>query len=153
MSNSKYIKTDGKNKVLEYVEKTYGTIDKERQIYNFIKYLFNREWFRPNQLVIDWIDDIYEDGLWCIGHKNKVYIGFRSIYDKDGKISKLSVGIDPVYCWEKITKCSILATLPLQQNSIDEFYTKLYSILYGDEKDEWYKKACECWCGDYAMFK
>ena len=64
------------------------------------------------------------------------------------------MGIDPKWCFNKLSRCSIIAWFPMKKREYKLFFRYLDRIT--NIKDpffkEWYKEASMSWCGATAEF-
>ena len=124
----------------------------------------------PNKQIEEFLRWCYEHGFmdylsdadidFCYEHdcialplfkKNHICIGMN--ISDDGTSAK--VGIDPTRCFDKTSKCSIIAALPINSKRENkQFYKALDNLLDSNNyfTKEWFRNASTCWCGDYASF-
>ena len=67
--------------------------------------------------------------------------------------NNILIGIDPKYCFNKTSDCSILAHFPMSKREYKRF-VKFFNKLNTDNniKKNWQKIANICWFGSYIDF-
>lgn len=67
---------------------------------------------------------------------------------------KIRVGIDPIKCFDKTSKCSIIAWFPMSKREYKRFVGLFNKVT--DRKMalsvDWFKRALGCWSGQFAEF-
>lgn len=144
-------------KIFEFEEKKTALINKIRELDNTKDKQFS-EFFK--ELIIlgffseEEIDDTsfeqHDNDIWCslpMGEAYDITVGF---YMNPGS-STYWVGIDPTYCFDKTSKCSIIVCFgELTDEELNNFYS-LFRKLIGDlkEREEWFAAADTSFCGEY----
>lgn len=118
------------------------------QLLKFYKWLYNHDFLR-NLTKFDY-DFINEENYLSLSiiRNHKIGIGI-DVWDNYCRI-----GIDPSECFDKISRCSIVARFPLSRREERRFYNTLDKIL--DKRSEyskdWFRQASTSWYGSFAKF-
>ena len=111
------------------------------QIENIVQY------FKDKNFQIEYEEHTY--GI-CYRIWNKYIMIYIETYDN--KIWR--IGIDPKYCFNKISQCSIIGWFPMPKREYKRFIKLLDRIT--NVKDTffkyWYKEASTAWGGTIAIF-
>ena len=133
-----------KDKFFEKIHREDFTMD--NHIYNFIEWCYHH----------DFLDNLAEDDIkWFLENpginlplfeNHHITIGIE-VWDGLGAY----IGIDPSFCFNKTSQCSILVRLPFTSYRWeDEFYSLLEKIFNNDKHIlSWYEDADTLFCGDY----
>lgn len=106
---------------------------------------------------------LYDDGFYNNTDDNNIADGFSSTcFVQNGKMSigidpredKCVIGLDPSFCYDKLSKCSIIVELPLSKRKEEAFYNFLNLLMNNKHAyREWSKIAPTSWCGSYLHFE
>ena len=131
---------------------------KNKQITKFLKWCCNNRFFdnMSNDDFLYFYENTEQLCLPLLKH-NDITIGIDYLCGIDPNTSKdikfCRIGIDPSYCFDKISKCSIVITFPItSKRKENAIYKCLNSIINRDNhiSREWFKIASSCWYGTYA---
>lgn len=109
---------------------------------------------------VNWL---YDNGFYNNTLDEEIEIGFcANHYTQNGKITigidpretKCVIGVDPLFCFDKISKCSTIIELPLSKRSEKAMYTFLNALLNNKAVyRRWQKDARTSWCGSLLHFE
>lgn len=128
------------------LEKFLDFIDNE-QLAEFFKWCI--EYNMMANITNEDLEDYYEYQCLPLLTNNGITIGI-DIWEN----GTIQIGIDPTFCFDKTSKCSIIAMLPLSKRETNRFYKLLGQVI--DKKSniskKWFKEAPACWFGSFASF-
>lgn len=149
MRNKLYDEIENK-RFFDFVSKKDKTPKKE--ITKFLKWCFDNN-------MMEYISDSDIDFCYqndCISlpllKRNHICIGMNIPYVGNSAI----IGIDPSKCFDKVSKCSIIAKFPITSKREEEHFYKLLASLFDKTSKStrtWFKAASICFCGNYALFE
>lgn len=113
--------------------------------------------------LITFVNWLYDNGFYKDVDDNNIADGFSSTrFVQNGKISigidtredKCVIGLDPSFCYDKFSKCSIIVELPLSKRKEEAFYNLINLLMVNKHAyREWSKNAPTSWCGNYLHFE
>lgn len=116
-----------------------------------------------NGQLTTFVNWLYDNGFYNNTDDNNIADGFSSTrFVQNGKISigidnredKCVIGLDPSFCYDKLSKCSIIVELPLSKRKEEAFYNLLNLLMNNKHAyREWSKVAPTSWCGNYFHFE
>lgn len=133
----------------ENVKKKYmATVEEadhyDGQLITFVNWLYDNGFYNNT------LDEEIERGF-CANHytqNGKITIGI------DPRETKCVIGLDPLVCFDKISKCSIIIELPLSKRKEEVMYTFLNTLLNNKTVfRRWRKEARTSWYGKYLHFE
>ena len=149
MRNKLYDEIENK-RFFDFISKKDKTLKKE--ITKFLKWCFDNN-------MMEYISDSNIDFCYqydCISlpllKRNHICIGINIPDTGDSAI----IGIDPSECFDKVSKCSIIAKLPITSKREEEHFYKFLTNLFDKTNKStrnWFKEASACFCGSYALFE
>lgn len=133
----------------EEVKKKYmATVEEadhyDGQLTTFVNWLYDNSFF----------NNIEEDNVAEGFCATRFFQNGKMALGIDLRENKCVIGFDPLFCFDKISKCSFIAEFPLSKRKENAFYT-LVNLLVNNKHAyrEWCEIAPTSWCGKYQFFE
>ena len=119
-----------------------------KQLADFFKWCINNDMMA--NITSEDLEDYYEYQCLPLLTNNGITIGVDICTD-----GTIQIGIDPTACFDKTSKSSIIAILPLSKRETNRFYKLLEQIMNkkSNISKKWFKEAPTCWFGSFALFR